>query len=390
MITDGFGRAFGELGNISENENINSDISNRARKINKVTVLAGGKSPEREVSLKSGKRVSEALCGLGYRVALLDPVRDYSLAKECFFESFTQIAAFEAQSGGCACENGDGYALTRGNSPEITASVLEICKRSDAVFLALHGGAGEDGTLQAVLEAYSIPHTGSGVLGCAVAMDKLISKRLLEDAGILTPPYTVFRASETVCSDTGRIRHSRVARAPDFPCVVKPLGLGSSIGVKMASTPTELAEYAEIAASFGGDVLIERKICGREFTVGVLDGRALSVTEIKPLDGFYDYENKYVGGRTKEITPAEIPSELETRLKRIAVRSHAALSLGSCSRVDIIVSADSGLPYVLEANALPGMTSLSLLPQGAAASGIPFDVLCERILWGAVGISGRI
>lgn len=358
-------------------------------KMSKVAVLAGGRSPEREVSRKSGKRVSEALCELGYRVALLDPVREYSLARECFFHSRAELAAFEAENSAADTSEAEGYGSGRGKTPEITASVLEICRCADAVFLALHGGAGEDGTIQAVLEANSVPHTGSGILGCAVAMDKLISKRLLEDAGISTPPYTVLRAerirARSSISPECEWDGSDAVKAPAFPCVVKPLGLGSSIGIKMASNTAELAEAVRIAASFGGDVLIEKRIFGREFTVGVLGGRALSITEIKPLEGFYDYGNKYIGGRTKEITPAEVSPALEARLKRIALRAHEALGLGSYSRIDIMVSSDGEVPYVLEANALPGMTALSLLPQGAAAVGIPFRELCERILLSARG-----
>lgn len=352
-----------------------------------IVVLSGGKSHEREVSLKSGKRVCEALCGLGYRVALLDPISEYSLAKECFFEAYSEVVAFDARYGASQNEPSLPSApLHTQKAQDITDSVLELCKRADKVFLALHGGAGENGIIAAVLEANSIAHTGSDFLGCAVAMDKLIAKRLLEGAGILTPLYTVYKckSSSSRQASFGNLPRDRTlitqCSAPRYPCIVKPVSTGSSIGVKKVRSPSELEESLRIAASFGSDVLIEELIRGREFTVGILNGKALSITEIRPKTGFYDYQSKYTSQMTDEITPAILPPETERRLKRLALRTHNALSLGYYSRVDIILSAYSELPYVLEANSLPGMTALSLLPQGAAASGISFNELCEAIL----------
>lgn len=353
-----------------------------------IVVLSGGKSPEREVSLSSGKRVCEALCERGYRVALLDPIQEYSLARECFFETYSEVVAFDAKY---RASQNDTFSISgklhTENTQDVTDSVLKVCRRADKVFIALHGGAGENGIIAAVLEANGIAHTGSDFLGSAVAMDKLIAKRLLENAGILTPLYTVlykYKSDSLENAFSGELPRDRALiaqrSAPRYPCIVKPVNAGSSIGVKKVYSPSELDESLRIAASFGNDILIEELISGREFTVGILNGKALSVTEIRPKNGFYDYQSKYTAKMTDEITPAQLPLDLERRLKRIALRTHNALSLGYYSRVDIILSAYSSLPYVLEANSLPGLTTLSLLPQEATASGISFSELCEAIL----------
>jgi len=270
---------------------------------------------------------------------------------------------------------------------------MQYCKKSDIVFNALHGGAGEDGRIAAALECLGIPFTGSGYRGLCLSMDKIISKRLLGCSGILTPEFTVcsvdslpseLRLSEGSLEYCGDLPHESM-----FPCVIKPACGGSSIGVRMVENESELSEVfseykKERKESGGGELLIERRIIGREFTVGILCGEPLAVTEIIPERSFYDYESKYTVGATEEITPARIPKETEDALKKTAIAVHRALYLGAYSRIDIMLEKETDKIYVLEANALPGMTETSLLPQGAMAHGISFDALCEKMLLAAI------
>lgn len=234
------------------------------------------------------------------------------------------------------------------------------------VFIALHGGAGENGQIQAVLEAYGIPHTGSGYTGCILAMDKNISKILMRTAGVATPDWYLVEKGT----------HSQ----PDFmPCVVKPLDCGSSVGVLIAENEEEWHTALEGAFSYGNSVLVEKKITGREFSVGVLGERALPAIEIIPQSGFYDYQNKYQPGRTREICPAVLDPMQALRLEAAALTVHRTLELGYYSRVDFLMDRDGAI-YCLEANTLPGMTPLSLFPQEAKAAGITYYELCESIV----------
>ena len=368
----------------------------------RITVLAGGCSPEREVSLRSGERVAAALRRRGFLVATVDPGAEYrGTADKRFSDSVSESlrGILEDNAAIYHAEESDGAPVSAAHSVEwsgfghrsdyatdsvteahsavwrpgvrkgreLTLGAIEICRASDAVFLALHGGGGENGMIAAALESLGIPHTGSSFGAMYIAMDKGLSKRLLESAGVRTP-----RGFDAV-------NPRELPRGLRYPCVLKPMRGGSSIGVEIIHSEEELRCSLD---ALGGacDCMIEEYIGGREFTVGVLDGGALAVTEIVPKEGFYDYRNKYTVGRTVEITPADIPRETEKMLKDAAIRAHNALGLGYYSRVDIILEERTHTPWVLEVNALPGMTDLSLLPQGAKACGIEFDVLCERIL----------
>lgn len=335
------------------------------RRAIKVAVLCGGSSPEREVSLKSGERIAAALRSLGYPTAVIDPIARYT-EKEM---RFTIKATRKCSCGKSKARKRRGENCT---PTQFTISALRYCKKADTVFLALHGGAGEDGRIAAVLECMGIRHTGSDHKGLCLSMDKAISKQIMEHSGIRTPEYVLLH---------GGNKADATVRPDSFPCVVKPICGGSSIGVFMAESQEELNEILKSRTSQKEDVLIERRIIGREFTVGVLDGKALAVTEIIPKSGFYDYKNKYVKGRTEEITPARIEKETENELKTAALATHNTLHLGSYSRIDMMVEAETGAVYVLEANALPGMTETSLLPHGAASSGIDFNTLCEKMLF---------
>ena len=370
----------------------------------RIAVLMGGNSPEREVSLRSGKRIAEALRSKGYSVAAVDPSQEYA-EEETLFSDDTPTPPKRSQKRGKRknCRNCPKRAYCRDRASVIstvssdkttptnkknavfTASSIRFCQKADLVFLALHGGAGEDGRIAAVLECLGIPHTGSDHKGLCVSMDKLLSKRILLQSEIPTPCFVTVTDGEFPRFPQGDggekdHYHGELPHLPPFPCVIKPVNGGSSIGVKIVNGEEELKNAIADLQSQKQQILIEEKIVGREFTVGILNGKSLAVTEIIPKSGFYDYENKYIAGRTEEITPAELDENTTTLLKETALKAHNALGLGSYSRIDIILETETNIPYVLEANALPGMTETSLLPQGAAAEGIDFETLCEMMM----------
>ncbi len=325
----------------------------------KLAVLAGGVSSERQISLRSGRNVAKALIRQNHTVALLDTSRYVSLSENIFTQKESDIDSRYELLANSEIPN---------TSEELDISVIFALKRCDRVFIALHGGAGEDGRLQSVLELLNIPYNGSPPLGCAVAMDKILTKRLLSESGILTPCYTVSK------------RNSKILSPPSYPCVVKPSNGGSSIGTAFASTENEHKAAVENAFKYCSEVLSEAVIKGKELTVGVLNDESLAVTEIIPRSGFYDYESKYIFGRTEEITPAVLPDSVTRRALTIAKRAHNTLGLRNFSRTDMIYEEASGLLYVLEVNTIPGMTETSLLPQAAKYCGIEFDELCERMM----------
>lgn len=336
----------------------------------KIVVLAGGLSPERDVSLTSGSLIANALIEKGHRVCLLDlyrGMRELPADMETLFTSepvpVYAVSAQEPNLDDLRQEVGIGDAW-------IGPHVEEICRLSDRVFLALHGAMGENGQLQAYLDSQGIRYTGSGYAGCLLAMDKELSKRLFRDAGIPTPPWVRF--------DTQTHDVDGLIRQIGLPCVVKPNDCGSSVGVSIVETREALQSALSEAAKWGRHVLVEKKVTGRELTVGVLDGRALPPVEIIPESGFYDYQNKYTG-KTREICPAQLPQEVTDRLSHLSLAAFDVLRLLGYARFDYILDAD-GTPWCLEANALPGMTPTSLLPQEAAAVGISYADLCETIL----------
>ncbi len=325
----------------------------------KIAVLAGGRSPERSVSILSGKNVAEALVRSGHEVKIVDPagklLENAKLASEAKNGSETAFL-----SGNCA-----GKRLSEAKI-ELDA-VFELFG-VDRVFNVLHGGSGEDGRMLALLEVLGIPHNGSSPAACAVAMDKILAKRLMSESGVLTPPYTVYKKGESI------------TLPPRYPCVVKPVNGGSSLGVTFVFRPFELERAVKEAEKYCDEVLIEAAVFGRELSVGVLRDKALAVTEIKPVSGFYDYDSKYTPQKSEEITPAPLSNDLTVKAKAMAEAAHRLLGMKNFSRVDMILEEATGLLYCLEVNAFPGMTSTSLLPQGAAAVGIGFDELCVAML----------
>lgn len=339
-----------------------------------ITVLAGGWSPERDVSLTSGSLIANALMKRGHRVLLLDPYLGVDLP-----EGTNLQALFRTE--------GEYHHAVREDIPDLTElrrisgngdalvgrNVLTLCRAADVVYNALHGGMGENGTLQGFLDCYGIRYTGTGAIGAMLSMDKDLSKRLLRAAGISTPDWIVlYPATQSNAKE-------RILREIGLPCVVKPCSCGSSVGVSIVEDEAALDRALSFGAAYEGKLIVEKKITGRELTVGILDGLALPPIEIRPLSGFYDYKNKYQGGQTMELCPAPISEELTKRLGQITCRAFETLELECYARFDYIMDAQ-GEMWCLEANALPGMTPTSLLPQMAAAMGMDYGALCDTIV----------
>ncbi|MBE7719397.1 D-alanine--D-alanine ligase family protein [Lacrimispora indolis] len=331
----------------------------------KIVVLAGGFSPEREVSLSSGAMITNALMKNGHEVYLLDSYLGVADGEEVCFESLKEGTDLSREIGKGVPEL-DRLAKERKGKGYIGNRVIEICRKADVVFLALHGGAGENGQIQAVLDAYGISYTGTGYEGCLKAMDKPMAKLLMRESGILTPDWRLYTRGEPL-------------EPFSFPCVVKPCGCGSSVGVTMADGKEQWKQALDSAFAYEDRILAEVKIIGREFSVGILGERALPAIEIIPKAGFYDYQNKYQAGMTEEICPAKLTAKEEEAMGQIALKVHRILGLGYYSRVDFLM-AENGSMYCLEANTLPGMTPFSLLPQEAKAAGISYEELCEDIV----------
>ena len=339
----------------------------------RIVVLAGGLSMERNVSLSSGTRICRALRERGHQAVLVDMflgLEGYAGAPE---------SIFDAPDGLCgefsvAREEPDLDAV-RASRRDKSASmfgkdVLTVCAMADIVFIALHGTCGEDGRVQAAFDLLGIPYTGSDYLGSAIAMDKDLTKRLVA-------PYVTTAKWRALKYTADEIE--TIADETELPCVVKPNANGSSIGVTIAHTREEVVSALTECLHFGAQVVIEQYIHGRELQVGILDGKALPAIEIIPKTGFYDYVNKYQAGAAEEVCPAPIPAEWEEKLRSATETVFRVLELSVYSRADFIVTED-GTPYFLEINTLPGMTPTSLVPQEAAAVGIGYGELCERIV----------
>ena len=338
----------------------------------KIVVLAGGLSPERNVSLSTGTMVAEALTSLGHEVALVDM---YFGVKEKGTELSSLFGAPISEEHKRVSRQAPDLAAvkasrTEGGNSMFGPGVLELCGMADLVFLALHGSCGEDGRVQAAFDLMGIPYTGSGYLGSAIAMDKDLTKRMVADV-VSTPGWkTVSYTAEDI---DGLVESARL------PLVVKPVASGSSIGVSIAHTAEELRTALTEGLALGGRTVLEQYVKGRELQVAILEDKALPSIEIIPKQGFYDYENKYQPGAAEEVCPADISPEAEQKLREAAVRVYETLGLAVYSRADFILDAD-GEPWFLEINTLPGMTPTSLVPQEAAAVGIDYNTLCQRIV----------
>lgn len=330
-----------------------------------IVVLAGGYSHEREVSLSSGSLIANALMENGHQVIMLDLY--FGTSEAATFEDAYQKLNKDKYEYKVKKQIPDLDALkAQKEKPNemIGENIIPICQSADLVFLSLHGELGENGQLQAVFDLYDITYTGTGYLGSAIAMNKILSKEIMSAQGILTPEWEVLEQSDEPTSAV--------------PCVVKPNASGSSIGVYIVDNKDDLKQAVKEAKKYSPSVLIEEKISGREFSVGVLEGKALPVIEIIPKTGFYDYENKYQEGATVEICPAEVDPAIAEKMQETALEVFKALRLEYYSRIDFMVSEDGGV-YCIEANTLPGMTPTSLFPQEAAASGMSYNELCNKL-----------
>ncbi len=338
----------------------------------KIVVLAGGTSTERDVSLSTGSMIYKALKGNGHQAVLLDVYLGYEGDVQNIFEWDTDWAS---QTRAVSAENPDLDAIKAlrkdGGKSFFGPNVLAICEQADCVFMALHGANGEDGKIQACFELMGIPYTGTDYVSSAMAMDKGITKDIFKAHGIPTPVGIRLKKGE---QETEKV---------PFPCVVKACCGGSSVGVCIARNEEEYETAKAEAFKYDNEVVIEQYIKGREFSIGVMEGKALPVIEIAPKEGFYDYKNKYQAGSTVETCPADLSPEKTAEMQAVAESVFKALRLKSYARMDFMMS-DAGEIYCLEANTLPGMTPTSLLPQEAAAVGIDFGQLCEKILKSAL------
>jgi len=306
----------------------------------RIAVLKGGRSLERQVSLKSGARVQDALERLRHDVLPID----------------------------------------------VGADLVErlMAAQPDLAFVALHGRDGEDGTVQELLEVMGIPHTGSGVSACIRAADKVLAKHAMRDVGIPTPEFYAF--SETAFRELGAAQAlPAIEERLQFPIVVKPAGQGSALGIKFARTPADVPGALVAAFSYDRKVLLERYVAGRDLAVSIIDEdgapRALPIVEAVPeQEDFYDFEARYEIGRTRFVCPAELDDSVAAQIQAIALEVYALLGLSGFARVDLMLESETGELYVLEADSIPGLTETSLLPQAADAAGIGFDELIGRIV----------
>lgn len=340
----------------------------------KILVLAGGLSPERDVSLTTGSLVAGALVSQGHEVCLCDLYTGREMGGKPAIFSSEPVAAYRVRRQEPDLEKlkkDTGYGERR-----IGPGVMDLCHEADVVFIGLHGDVGENGQLQAALDMEGVLYTGSGYVGSLLAMDKDLSKQVMSRAGVPTPPWVRLSLKDQAAQeDAVHI----VEQALGYPLVIKPCACGSSVGVSMVTHREALVQALRLAAAYGADVLAERQIIGRELTVSVLGDCVLPAVEIIPKSGFYDYENKYQAGATTELCPAPLDASVIDQLSSLVMRAFSALRLEGYARFDFILDAE-GTPWCLEANTLPGMTPTSLLPQEAAAMHIDYPTLCWRIV----------
>lgn len=333
----------------------------------KIVVLAGGTSTERDVSLITGKMVYKALLEKGHKVVLLDTFMGYE--KEDISDIFDLDTDWSASISAISKDAPDFESMKRlsKNRGFFGPKVLDICHMADFVFMGLHGANGEDGRVQSLLDLEGIPYTGTGPMGAVLSMDKGIAKQFFVLNNVPTPKGYVYKKSDEPREDM------------EYPAVVKACNGGSSVGVYMVNNFDECKDAIKKALTYDDEVVIEQYIKGREFSVGVIDGKALPIIEIAPKQGFYDYENKYQAGSTIETCPAEINEELTKEMQKYAEMAYECLHIESYARMDFMMNEKNEI-FCLEANTLPGMTPTSLLPQEAAVIGYDFPSLCELLI----------
>lgn len=337
-----------------------------------IVVLAGGLSTERDVSIITGTQVCKALRSKGHQAVLLDVFLGYEgeLNLDTVFEEKESLLREEVQIQASDPDLEKIKALRSGDiSCFFGPNVIDICRKADIVYMGLHGAEGENGKIQAAFDMLGIRYTGSGYLGSALAMDKGMAKKVFLTANIPTPK------GFSVTKDTVEKTFNEVI----YPCVVKPCCGGSSVGVSMAANEEEYKKALDVGFRYEEELLVEECIKGREFSVGVIDGKSLPIIEIIPKEGFYDYETKYQSGMATDVCPAELSEELTKKMQQYAVDVYCELKLEAYARIDFLLDEKNQM-YCLEANTLPGMTPTSLLPQEAKAVGVEYGELCEQII----------
>nr|MBN2276221.1 D-alanine--D-alanine ligase [candidate division Zixibacteria bacterium] len=339
------------------------------KKLN-ILILAGGYSEERDVSLSSSRAIFEALVRRGHQVAVIDSATGQSLTDG---RGQFLLVKDKNSTSKIALKDRGGLALTKVMSRDEFGKL-------DVVFLGLHGGAGEDGTIQAVLDLAGVKYTGSGRLASAVAMDKAFTKRILNNEEIPTPSWILYKnirpAKLNDC--LGEIKTKF-----DFPVIIKPNNSGSTCGLTLVKNEKGLRAAFDAALEVSMEVLVEKYIQGREITAALLNGRPLPLVEIVPSNELYDYQCKYTKGKSQYICPAQIPENITGLIQNLAVRAYDIIGCAGLARVDFILD-DKNRPYFLEINTLPGMTELSLSPMAASEAGISFDDLVEEICRAAI------
>ncbi len=323
----------------------------------KIALILGGTSPERDVSKMTGQSIYKALLSLGCDPILIDPAVGINQPKDksVFFT------------------HEDKLEISNSNYVRVINS--KLCDNIDIAFLALHGKWGEDGTIQSLLELRGINYTGSKVLASALAMDKIMSKILFQHYNVVTPKWVTVENHHNDYS----LLVEKIKNDFGFPCVVKPNDQGSTVGVTICKNEEQLPAAFDLAKSYSNRILVEEFIDGHEVTVAVLDNQPLPVLEIIPKHNVYDYECKYTSGMSEYKVPAQIPDDVAKQIQAQALAAHVSLGCEVYSRADFRLSNEM-IPYCLEVNTLPGMTSTSLVPKMAKATGISFEELVEKII----------
>lgn len=332
----------------------------------KIAVFMGGTSAERDVSLVSGLAVVDNLKAGGHEVIAIDPARGFTPLNNDELKAIEEIDENPPENNG----------LRQYADENIVQTVMSgELKKVDIVFLILHGGVGEDGTIQAMLDLVNVPYTGSGVMGSAIAMDKLISKKLFIADNIPTPEYFVLENCQNITLDSIDVKiRSRIG----YPIIVKPISQGSSVGLTLVNSRKDLQKALDLGFQYDNRLLCEKYIAGRELTISILGDEALPAAECIPEGGLYDYEHKYTDGRTEYICPTVLTDEIRQQVSNLGLKAFKALNCSGFGRVDFRLSDDDQL-YCLEVNTLPGMTSHSLVPKAARAKGMTFPQLVEKI-----------
>ncbi len=340
-----------------------------------IVVLCGGLSTERDVSFKSGTMVAKALRENGHKVLTLDVFMGYK-DDECDISNIFEISEEASVDTANISEIAPDLEKVKASRKDQSdcffgPNVIAICRKADIVFMALHGENGENGKVQAAFDLFGIKYTGNDYLSSAIAMDKGIAKDFMARHSIPCPTgITISRDDNLDDALMAQVK---------YPCVVKPACGGSSIGVSIAHNENDFKTALADAFKWEEVVVVEDYIAGREFSVGVMEGKALPVIEIAPIEGFYDYKNKYKAGSAVETCPADIPDEIAKEMQHYAEEAMVAMGLTTYARMDFMLR-ENGEMFCLEANTLPGMTPTSLLPQEANVIGINFNELCEKII----------